>query len=118
MWGGRFATGPGALMEEINASIDFDKKLWRQDIRGSLAHAAMLAETGILTKEDVATITAGLNRHLCSTQPARHHPSNIGNALAGDSDPAVMPTAAMADRCCQTYADQKHAQILSVSPAR
>ncbi|KRE02822.1 argininosuccinate lyase [Bosea sp. Root670] len=62
MWGGRFATGPGVIMEEINASIDFDKKLWRQDIRGSLAHAAMLAETGILTKEDVATITAGLKK--------------------------------------------------------
>ena len=60
MWGGRFATGPDAIMEEINASIDFDQKLWRQDIRGSLAHAAMLAETGILTKEDVATIIAGL----------------------------------------------------------
>ena len=59
MWGGRFATGPDAIMEEINASIDFDQKLWRQDIRGSLAHAAMLAETGILTKDDVATITAG-----------------------------------------------------------
>ena len=62
MWGGRFATGPDAIMEEINASIDFDKKLWRQDIRGSLAHAAMLAETGILTKEDVATIIAGLKK--------------------------------------------------------
>ena len=62
MWGGRFATGPDAIMEEINASIDFDKTLWRQDIRGSLAHAAMLAETGILTKDDVATITAGLKQ--------------------------------------------------------
>ena len=62
MWGGRFATGPDAIMEEINASIDFDQKLWRQDIRGSLAHATMLAETGILTKEDVATITAGLKK--------------------------------------------------------
>ncbi len=62
MWGGRFATGPDAIMEEINASIDFDRKLWRQDIRGSLAHAAMLAETGILTKDDVATITAGLKQ--------------------------------------------------------
>lgn len=62
MWGGRFATGPDVIMEEINASIDFDKKLWRQDIRGSLAHAAMLAETGILTKDDVATITEGLKK--------------------------------------------------------
>lgn len=62
MWGGRFATGPDALMEEINASIDFDKRLWRQDIAGSLAHAAMLAKTGILTSDDVATITAGLKQ--------------------------------------------------------
>ncbi len=62
MWGGRFASGPDAIMEEINASIGFDQRLWRQDIRGSLAHAAMLAETGILTKADVATITAGLKQ--------------------------------------------------------
>jgi argininosuccinate lyase len=60
MWGGRFATGPDAIMEEINASIDFDQRLWRQDIRGSLAHAAMLGETGILTQEDVAAIRDGL----------------------------------------------------------
>lgn len=60
MWGGRFATGPDAIMEEINASIDFDQRLWRQDIRGSLAHAAMLAQTGILTKEDVDAISKGL----------------------------------------------------------
>jgi argininosuccinate lyase len=62
MWGGRFATGPDAIMEEINASIDFDKRLWRQDIRGSLAHAAMLGETGILTMDDVAAIQAGLKQ--------------------------------------------------------
>ena len=43
MWGGRFASGPAAIMEEINASIGFDKKLYAQDIRGSLAHAEMLA---------------------------------------------------------------------------
>ncbi|MGL4441258.1 MAG: argininosuccinate lyase [Bosea sp. (in: a-proteobacteria)] len=60
MWGGRFATGPDAIMEEINASIGFDQKLWRQDISGSLAHAAMLGKTGILTIDDVATITSGL----------------------------------------------------------
>jgi argininosuccinate lyase len=60
MWGGRFATGPDVIMEEINASIDFDQRLWRQDIRGSLAHAAMLAATGILTQEDVDAISAGL----------------------------------------------------------
>ncbi len=60
MWGGRFATGPDAIMEEINASIGFDQKLWRQDIAGSLAHAAMLGKTGILTSDDVAAIRAGL----------------------------------------------------------
>ena len=62
MWGGRFATGPDAIMEEINASIDFDKRLWRQDIRGSLAHAAMLGETGILTQDDVKVIGDGLKQ--------------------------------------------------------
>jgi argininosuccinate lyase len=62
MWGGRFESGPAAIMEEINASIDFDKRLWRQDIRGSKAHAAMLAETGILSKADVAAITRGLDQ--------------------------------------------------------
>ena len=47
MWGGRFASGPSAIMEEINASIGFDKKLYAQDIRGSKAHATMLAHQGI-----------------------------------------------------------------------
>ena len=60
MWGGRFATGPDAIMEEINASIGFDQKLWRQDIRGSIAHAGMLEATGILAAQDVAAIVAGL----------------------------------------------------------
>ncbi len=62
MWGGRFESAPAAIMEEINASIDFDKRLWRQDIRGSKAHAAMLGATGILTKDDVAAITKGLDQ--------------------------------------------------------
>ena len=60
LWGGRFAAGPAAVMEEINASIDFDKHLWRQDIRGSLAHAAMLAARGIITEADEAVIRNGL----------------------------------------------------------
>ena len=50
-WGGRFASGPASIMSEINASIGFDQILWRQDIRGSLAHAAMLQKVGLLTKE-------------------------------------------------------------------
>ena len=60
MWGGRYSSGPAEIMEEINASIDFDKRMARQDIQGSLAHAAMLAETGILSREDVAAISGGL----------------------------------------------------------
>ena len=60
MWGGRFAEGPAAVMREINASIPFDKRLWRQDLRASRAHAAMLAKQGIIAAEDAAAIDAGL----------------------------------------------------------
>jgi argininosuccinate lyase len=60
MWGGRYESGPAEIMEEINASIGFDKRLASQDIRGSLAHAAMLGKAGILPEADVAAITAGL----------------------------------------------------------
>ena len=59
-WGGRFAAGPSAIMQEINASIGFDRKLWRQDIRGSIAHAAMLAHIGLISAEDEAAIRTGL----------------------------------------------------------
>src|SRR5690606_18190659 len=62
MWGGRFAAGPSRIMEAINASIGFDRKLWRQDIAGSLAHAEMLAETGIITAQDHARIAEGLKQ--------------------------------------------------------
>ena len=61
MWGGRFAAGPAAVMEAINASIGFDRKLYAQDIRGSIAHARMLAETGIISAEDQKAIVQGLN---------------------------------------------------------
>ncbi len=60
MWGGRFESEPAAIMEEINASIDFDKHLAAQDVRGSLAHAAMLAETGILSPAEAESIATGL----------------------------------------------------------
>jgi argininosuccinate lyase len=60
MWGGRFESGPAAIMEEINASIAFDQALWPQDIRGSRAHAAMLAQQGIITESDAAEIDRGL----------------------------------------------------------
>ncbi len=60
MWGGRFSAGPDAIMEAINASIDFDKRLAQQDIEGSRAHAAMLAATGIITDKDAEAIREGL----------------------------------------------------------
>ena len=60
MWGGRFAAGPDAIMEAINASIGFDKRLAAQDIAGSRAHAAMLAATGIVKTSDAEAIREGL----------------------------------------------------------
>jgi argininosuccinate lyase len=60
MWGGRFASGPNAIMEAINASIGFDKRMAPQDIAGSIAHSAMLAKQGIITDSDAAAIKEGL----------------------------------------------------------
>ncbi|MGQ0532940.1 MAG: argininosuccinate lyase [Caulobacteraceae bacterium] len=62
MWGGRFASQPANAMRAINASIDTDKRLWREDIEGSKAHAAMLAAQGIITAEDNTAIQAGLDQ--------------------------------------------------------
>ncbi|MCK0533057.1 argininosuccinate lyase [Sphingobium agri] len=61
MWGGRFAAGPASVMREINASIPFDKRLWKQDIAGSKAHVAMLAKQGIVSADDAAAIAQGLD---------------------------------------------------------
>ncbi len=61
MWGGRFASAPAGIMEDINASIDFDKRLFAQDIAGSKAHCDMLAETGIISREDADAIHQGLD---------------------------------------------------------
>src|SRR5437867_1283738 len=61
MWGGRFASEPDAVMAEINASIDFDRSLYAQDIAASKAHAAMLAKQGIISSEDGAKIAHGLD---------------------------------------------------------
>ena len=60
MWGGRFAAAPDALMERINASVGFDKALYAQDIAGSIAHARMLGDAGILSGTDVTAICGGL----------------------------------------------------------
>jgi argininosuccinate lyase len=62
MWGGRFAAGPSAVMQAINASLPVDQRLWREDIAGSKAHAAMLRDQGIIGAEDAAAILDGLDR--------------------------------------------------------
>ena len=61
-WGGRFSGSPSELMQEINASIRFDKRLWREDIAASRAHAAMLRDQGIIAESDAAAILEGLDR--------------------------------------------------------
>ncbi|MEM1074829.1 MAG: argininosuccinate lyase [Pseudomonadota bacterium] len=71
MWGGRFADGPDAIMEAINASIGFDQRMAAQDIEGSRAHAAMLGATGILKASDVAAIREGLLTVLSEIQDGR-----------------------------------------------
>ena len=68
MWGGRFAMSPAEIMQEINASISFDKRLAPQDIRGSKAHAQMLADAGILTKADAREISKGLDQILAEIE--------------------------------------------------
>ncbi len=71
MWGGRFAAGPDAIMEAINASIGFDKRLAAQDIAGSRAHAAMLAATGIINDSDAEAIREGLLTVLSEIEAGR-----------------------------------------------
>ncbi len=63
-WGGRFAAGPAAIMEQINASVTFDRRLYSQDIAASKAHAAMLAAQGIISSDDESAITQGLDKIL------------------------------------------------------
>src|SRR5215470_697204 len=71
MWGGRFTTSPDAVMEEINASIDFDRHLFRHDIAASKAHAAMLAKQGIITKDDARRIAHGLDTILSEIETGK-----------------------------------------------
>ena len=68
MWGGRFTMSPAEIMQEINASIGFDKALAPQDIRASKAHAAMLAAQGIISKDDAKKINAGLDKVLAEIE--------------------------------------------------
>ncbi len=62
IWGGRFSQGPAAIMEEINASIDIDRRLWREDIAGSKAHSDMLSGAGIISSDDNQAIQKGLDQ--------------------------------------------------------
>jgi argininosuccinate lyase len=71
MWGGRFSAGPDAIMEEINASIDFDRHLFRQDIAASKAHAAMLAKQGIIAADDARAIARGLDTILSEIEAGK-----------------------------------------------
>ena len=95
MWGGRFAGGPAELMRRINASIRFDKRLWREDIAASKAHAAMLREQGIIGEADAAAILEGLDRIAAEYERdgvperagARGHPHD-GRASPGRADRA------------------------------
>jgi argininosuccinate lyase len=71
MWGGRFGSKPDPIMEDINASIDFDRHLYRQDIAASKAHAAMLAKSGIITAQDAKQIAHGLDTILSEIEAGR-----------------------------------------------
>jgi argininosuccinate lyase len=71
MWGGRFASGPSAVMEAINVSIDFDARLIEHDIAASKAHATMLARRGIISQPDGDAILAGLDQVLTEAREGR-----------------------------------------------
>ena len=71
MWGGRFGSGPDPIMEDINASIDFDRQLYRQDIAASKAHAAMLAKKGIIAAQDAKRIAHGLDTILSEIESGK-----------------------------------------------
>ena len=71
MWGGRFDSGPDPIMEDINASIHFDRHLYRQDIAASKAHAAMLAKKGIITTQDAKKIAHGLDTILSDIEAGK-----------------------------------------------
>ena len=71
LWSGRFGKETDSLVNDFNASISFDQRLYREDIQGSLAHAAMLGDCGIISREDVAAITAGLNGILADLEAGK-----------------------------------------------
>lgn len=80
LWGGRFEDVTDASVECLNNSLAFDARLWRHDIQGSIAHATMLGETGIIPSEDALQIVAGLNE----TQKWLEHGELVFDAAAED----------------------------------
>ena len=71
LWGGRFTKQTDQAVKAFNDSIGFDKRLYREDIEGSIAHAGMLGETGIITKEESALITEELKRILSDVESGK-----------------------------------------------
>ena len=71
MWDGRFEEGSSELLEEFNASIFFDKKLYKEDITGSLAHAKMLCAIGVLSKDELSSIQSGLGQVLAEIESGK-----------------------------------------------
>src|ERR1700744_5367623 len=103
MWGGRFGSGPDPIMEDINASIHFDRHLYRQDIAASKAHAAMLAKKGIIAAQDAKQIAHGLDTILSEIESGKFSfkralediPRNVESWLSALIGPAAgrLPTA-------------------------
>ena len=80
MWGGRFEQEPDAVLQAINASIDFDRHLYAQDIAGSKAHAAMLAAQGIISPEEQRAVQASVRawaRAAAPIEKLRHRPAQM-----------------------------------------
>ena len=78
MWGGRFAAQPSDIMQSINASIDVDRRMVREDIAGSRAHADMLAEQGIISEDDNVAIQDGLDQVVAEVRTALSLPRRAG----------------------------------------
>ena len=107
IWGGRFAGGPAEVMERINASIDFDKRLFAQDIAGSKAHAAMLVRQGILSETDGAAIARGSRsmppemrhaaRKLSIIGRMRARPRDDARSVFGSNTPTAWPAKASSE---------------------
>ena len=77
LWGGRFSKDTNALVDAFNASIDYDQRLYHEDIRGSIAHAHMLANCGIISQDDAKAIEKGLKEILQEIQDGKFEFSTV-----------------------------------------